>query len=227
MFKHEHHRRIAAVLKSMDADVLRQTQCYFGGGTAISMQLGEYRKSVDIDFLIRNEDGYRWLRNEVSERSFGSLFRKAPVIVGSSGIRADRYGIRALLDVEGTALKLDIVSEGRIALQGQEVEAIPVPVLNRDCLFAEKLLANADRWASPETHSRDVIDLAYMVDAWGAIPTAAFDAARRAYGPSIDVALAKAIERIMEPKWLNHCCDEMEMDRDTTRHVVNCFAQQV
>ncbi|MBM3349738.1 MAG: nucleotidyl transferase AbiEii/AbiGii toxin family protein, partial [Betaproteobacteria bacterium] len=27
-------------------------QCFFGGGTAITLRHGEYRESVDIDFLI-------------------------------------------------------------------------------------------------------------------------------------------------------------------------------
>jgi predicted nucleotidyltransferase component of viral defense system len=226
MFERAHHRLIASILGNMDINVLRKTQCFFGGGTAISMQLGEYRKSVDIDFLIGNEDGYRWLRNEITETSFGKLFRQAPTLAGSSGVRKDRHGIRALLSVGGTVVKFEIVSENRITLQGQEVEAIPVPVVDRNGLFAEKLLATADRWAAPETYSRDIIDLAYMVAVWGPIPATAFDAARHAYGSSVDVALAKAIKRITNPEWLDRCCNAMEMNRSDARQIVNRFAQQ-
>ena len=36
-------------------DRFRKLQCFFGGGSAISLQLAEYRESVDIDFLCKDE----------------------------------------------------------------------------------------------------------------------------------------------------------------------------
>lgn len=52
MFKRPHHQRIAKVLEALDAAVLAGYGVFFGGGTAIALRYGEYRESVDIDFLV-------------------------------------------------------------------------------------------------------------------------------------------------------------------------------
>lgn len=39
MFKRTHHQPIEQVLRLMNADLLKAHQCYFGGGTAIALQL--------------------------------------------------------------------------------------------------------------------------------------------------------------------------------------------
>jgi hypothetical protein len=51
MFERPHHQRIATLLQAFDADLLLQANCYFAGGTAIVLSLGEYRESLDVDFL--------------------------------------------------------------------------------------------------------------------------------------------------------------------------------
>ncbi len=51
MFNRPHHQRIAKVLGSLNADLLKQYNCLFAGGTAIALRYGEYRESVDIDFF--------------------------------------------------------------------------------------------------------------------------------------------------------------------------------
>ena len=50
MFERPHHQRIAQVLCALNAPLLRESNCLFGGGTAIALRFGEYRESVDIDF---------------------------------------------------------------------------------------------------------------------------------------------------------------------------------
>ena len=35
LFKRDHHKRIAAVLQSLNSELLTESQCWFGGGTAI------------------------------------------------------------------------------------------------------------------------------------------------------------------------------------------------
>lgn len=57
MFERPHHQRIAHVLATLDADALRQHACLFGGGTCIALRYGEYRESVDIDFLVSDAQG--------------------------------------------------------------------------------------------------------------------------------------------------------------------------
>jgi hypothetical protein len=47
MFKRAHHNRIRALLAALDADFLSRNSCFFGGGTAITLALDEYRESVD------------------------------------------------------------------------------------------------------------------------------------------------------------------------------------
>ena len=51
-FERPHHQRIAQVLCALNAPLLRDNHCLFGGGTAIALRYGEYRESVDIDFLV-------------------------------------------------------------------------------------------------------------------------------------------------------------------------------
>lgn len=52
MFERPHHQWIAQVLASLDDALLHRYQCWFGEGTAISLRRGEYRESIDIDFLV-------------------------------------------------------------------------------------------------------------------------------------------------------------------------------
>ena len=65
MFERTHHQRIAQVLAALDGTLLRRYQCWFGGGTAISLRMGEYRESIDIDFLVSDPEGYRELRQRL------------------------------------------------------------------------------------------------------------------------------------------------------------------
>ena len=62
LFERPHHRRIADILLSLDPMLLVSRGCLFGGGTAIALRWGEFRESVDIDFLVSDQAGYRELR---------------------------------------------------------------------------------------------------------------------------------------------------------------------
>ncbi len=200
---------MARLLDSLNAALLAQTRCYFGGGTAIVLLLGEYRESVDVDLLCADADGYRELRNMVNEHSLGDLVGQPWPL--PRGVRADRYGIRTFCLVEGTPIKLEIVREDRIQLDGQTVAAWRPPTLSRIDMFAEKLLANADRWADRSTASRDAIDLAMMVHHWGPIPEEAWAKARQAYGASVDRALASATDLLHHDGHLLSCLGKMGM----------------
>ena len=54
MFSREHHKSVITVLNALAPDYFQARQCYFGGGTLLALEFGEYRESVDIDFLIAN-----------------------------------------------------------------------------------------------------------------------------------------------------------------------------
>jgi len=210
MFERPHHRRIAKVLNALNVDLLSETRCYFAGGTAIVLLLEEYRQSLDIDFLCASNEGYRRLRNTVSPHSLGALLNTP--INYFRDVRTDRYGIRTVLDVDGIPIKIELVSEGRIALQGGPHPVLRVPTLAREDMYAEKLLANADRGLDASTLSRDIIDLAMMIGHWGAIPNGAWEKAKMAYGDHVVNAFETASERICDRTYLGQCLQRMGME---------------
>ncbi|MFT7311546.1 MAG: hypothetical protein ACI853_002045 [Paracoccaceae bacterium] len=59
LFRRQHHNDILHALRSFDGDFLLDAECYFGGGTAITLNFYEYRESVDIDFLCASQECYR------------------------------------------------------------------------------------------------------------------------------------------------------------------------
>lgn len=210
-WRRAHHQRIQWLLGQLNPDLLSRTQCYFGGGTAIVLKLDEYRESVDVDFLCASHEGYRELRNTVSPNSLGDLLRQ-PVPLARE-VKADRYGIRTFCLVDGVPIKLEVVREDRIALCGQTEPDFPIPVLSRIDMYAEKLLANTDRWADRSTHSRDLIDLGMMVHHWGAIPPEAWLKAEAAYGDSVLRAYNAARQQMAQAGHLTHCLSQMAMDK--------------
>lgn len=95
MFERAHHRRIATVLGALDAGLLADSACLFGGGTAIAMRYGEYRESVDIDFLISDKDGYRRLRQLLTGAAgIQAIASAGKTLTQVRETRADQYGIR-------------------------------------------------------------------------------------------------------------------------------------
>ena len=77
LFERPHHRDVALVLQSLDSAALSQRHCYFGGGTAMALRYGEYRESMDIDFMVSDLAGYRDLRQMlVNVRDFLPIARE-------------------------------------------------------------------------------------------------------------------------------------------------------
>jgi hypothetical protein len=208
MFKRPRHTLVQRILDAFDARFLSETCCYFGGGTRIVMELDEYRESLDIDLLCADKDGYRAIRSSISEDSLGQLLAR-PLTLARE-VRADRYGIRTFFDCDGEKVKFEIVAEGRIDLFSQNLPQIVVPCLDRTSCFAEKLLANTDRWADRSVMSRDLIDLAFMASHWGAIPSEALVIAEKAYGVSILRSLQRAVLQLeSDDSYRQHCIATM------------------
>jgi hypothetical protein len=210
MFKRAHHNRIQALLSALDANFLLRNGCFFGGGTAIVLALDEYRESVDIDFLCASRDGYRELRNTITNASLGAIFASPVELVRE--VRADRYGIRTFLLSDGVPVKFEVVSEGRIHVGGHIDPATGVPTLCRTDMYAEKLLANADRYNDKAVASRDIIDLAMMIGHWGRIPDEAWEKVRKAYGASADHAYDAAVGLVGNRAHLARCLAKMHME---------------
>lgn len=215
LFRRKHHNDILRVLQSLNGDVLLDAECYFGGGTAIVLNLDEYRESVDIDFLCASQAGYRKLRQALWGKSdLSGLLLPDAELETLRDVRTDQYGIRTLIGVGDVRIKFEIVREARIQLAGEMDSRLGVPVLTRECMYAEKLLANADRWADKAVLNRDIIDLSLMILRWGPIPQEAWSIVEGAYGDTAQLAYQAAIERIRDAKWLQKCMSDMSMAPD-------------
>ncbi|HDR8909197.1 MULTISPECIES: nucleotidyl transferase AbiEii/AbiGii toxin family protein [Burkholderia] len=191
MFKRPHHQNIVRFLEKLDADLLERTGCYFGGGTAIVLSANEYRESIDIDFLCASAEGYRQIRELVSDNDINKLAREPIKLVRD--VRKDRDKIYTVIDAGSgeRPIKFELVREARIPIEGQRTAHLPVATLCQTDLYAEKILANADRWPDPSVMYRDAIDLAMMVDQWGPIPGVALAKAEAAYGKDAIGSLVK------------------------------------
>jgi hypothetical protein len=211
-YRRARHRKVARVLDALDAEVLARTHCCFGGGTRIALELDEYRESEDIDFICSDLAGYRALRATVENRSLGILRPKSPVGVSLlRDVRADQYGIRTVFGVDGEPVKFEIILEARIQVTAANVKSIPVPVLDRISCFAEKWLANADRWNDPAVLSRDAFDLVFMLRAWEIDEArAGAELAVGAYGNAIRRAARAASTKLLEDaKYRRHCAGNL------------------
>jgi hypothetical protein len=207
-YRRPRHRTVARILAAIDATVLMQTNCGFGGGTRIALELDEYRESEDIDFLCSDLTGYRTLREGIGERSLGALMPTWPAgIALLRDVRADQYGIRTVIGVDGAPVKFEIILEARIALAPVRHKKFPVPVLDRASCFAEKWLANADRWNDSAVLSRDAIDLAFMLQAWEAdAALTGSSLATAAYGNAIRQCALDACAKLRDDAaYRKHC----------------------
>lgn len=218
MFERKHHRRIEQVLRSLRIEVLAAHGCLFGGGTAIALFHGEYRESVDIDFLVSDVQGYRGLRQLLTgPEGLRPLLQDSVAVELPRETRADQYGIRTLVRVDGAGIKFEIVREARIELEPPSPadQVCGVPTLTALDRAASKLLANADRWADDGVFSRDLIDLAMMAPP-PALLARAIAKAEQAYGDSVRSSLGKAIEALRRrPQRLADCVQALRMDAVT------------
>lgn len=214
MFERSRHRHVAGVLSALNAPLLAEHACYFGGGTAIALRYGEYRESVDIDFLVSRLEGYRALRQLLTgPGALQAIAKPNAVLKTLREVRADQYGIRTVVRADESAIKFEIVLEGRIALETPNTaDAIcGVATLTPLDMATSKLLANSDRWADDGVFSRDLIDLA-MMQSGKKLLRQAIDKSQKAYGNSITTDLAKARDRLMtRPGRLERCMQMMQM----------------
>jgi hypothetical protein len=214
-FMREHHQKIAHVLNSLNHEKLSNAHCYFGGGTAIALKYGEYRESVDIDFMVSDIHGYRQLRSDATDPGgLANIFSTLSQIDTSQEVRTDQYGIRSAVKVMGSSIRFEIVLEGRITFDqpGDTDKIHGVQCLNVADLIASKLLANSDRWGDASVFSRDLIDLVMMkftTPEW----QSGFAKSTRAYGESIHRDLIKACDAFLnKPIHVQGCLSRLKMN---------------
>jgi hypothetical protein len=206
-FARSGHQQVHAMLSRMDSAFLAKAQCFFGGGTRIVLELGEYRESRGMGFLCPDRDGYRLLRESVSWTSLGPIL--APELSLAREVRADQYGIRTFIEHNEAKMKFEIVREARIEIDGETIAGIPVACLTRRHCFAEKFLANADRGLDASTLSRDIVDLAFMIEGWSRQDAdAGMAMAKMAYGSTVLHSLAAVTRKMREDKiYRSRCVD--------------------
>jgi hypothetical protein len=215
VFNRAHHQRIAQVLSLLNAPLLRDYGCLFGGGTAIALRFGEYRESVDMDFMVSNASNYGKLRAMLSSaEGVAPIFIAGQQLVSQQReIRADQYGIRTVLAVSNQPIKFEIILEGRVALEpaAKEDQICGVSTLTLLDMATTKLLANSDRWADDVVFNRDLIDLA-MMQPTKELLQRAIAKASAAYGESIVRDLNKAIDRMLTRQgWLERCMQSLSI----------------
>ncbi|VEP14279.1 conserved hypothetical protein [Hyella patelloides LEGE 07179] len=211
MFKREFHRLILTVLSTFNAKYLLDYGAYFGGGTLFSLDYGEYRLSKDIDCICGVGEGYRQLRQQIYSLGYDALFSDTKEIELPQAIKSDQYGIRFPVLIKNTIIKIEIVAEGRIALEQPEYPNwSPVPCLNFKDRIAEKLLANSDRWLDNSVKSRDLIDLA-IARIHSPFPEEAFHKAEQAY-PVIEPLKEAIINFQAKPEYREECFSILQID---------------
>ncbi len=211
MYTRVHHVAVDKALAAMDSGFLGRAKCFFGGGTRVVLELKEYRESADIDFLCSDREGYRALRSTITNVSLGKIAAR-PISLARE-IIADMYGIRTVFAIDGQFIKFEIVNEARIDLSGAVVKALHVPCLDQPCCFAEKILANDDRWIDESVLSRDIIDLAYMIESWGPEPFGeGMHKAQEAYGDVVLKSVRAAAQRLIDDKtYYKKCVDGLRL----------------
>lgn len=217
-FVRTEHNIIAELLAGMNRQFLLNSKCYFGGGTAIVLSLDEYRQSLDVDFLCADVDGYRELRNALFDRGLSALFPND--VKALRDMRADATSVRIFLEFQGQRIKFEIVREARIPLDGAEHPRLKVPTLRTEDMFAEKLLANADRCYDRAVAYRDAIDLGHLVDAHGEIPGDSVVKAERAYGADVSRKLTGVLNLLLDRGEVRHAAEVLDMDYERTVSVL-------
>lgn len=215
-FERPHHQAIATVLYALNGQLLRDCHCLFGGGTAIALRCGEYRESIDMDFLVSDISGYRQLRSLLTgaDGVAALTHEKAPTLNQDRDIRADQYGIRTGLLVSGRSIKFEVVFEARIELlmPAQEEALCNIATLVPLDMVTSKLLANSDRWRDDGVFSRDLLDLAMLAPS-SVLLNQAVDKAAAAYGEAIVRDLEAAIQSLLTRSgWLERCMQAMDIN---------------
>jgi hypothetical protein len=212
LFRRLHHQRVAEVLSMLDAPLLAEHNCWFGGGTAIVLDNGEFRESVDIAFLVSDQQSYRQLRQVVRDHGLDALATRE--LESGRTPSVDGYGMRTSVLVAGVAIKFEIIHESRIDLDTPSPDdaICGVRILTRTDQVARKLLANDDRWADTSTFSRDLIDLAMMKADTVALKAGARKAVD-AYGKTVGESLHNAVAYLQDrPQRLDEYIRALKID---------------
>jgi hypothetical protein len=222
MFRREHHRRIARALELIKIENLLACGCLFGGGTAIVLQLGEYRESVDIDFLCGSIRDYGNIRRGVYDQGSAYLFRDGVKL--SRELMQGKSEMRAAIDLEDgeRPVKFEIITEGYLGgLLPSQSSVCGVPCLHPQDTMATKLMANADRGLDSAHNFRDLIDLLMVVRTFGPMQEETLRKVRAGYNTTAEQGLLKTVALLDDqPALLQRAFSALALDPDAANYVV-------
>ena len=211
-YRHPHHNVIAGILERMrNKEFLIRHGVFFGGGTAISLLHGEYRLSLDIDFLV-DAEGAVAVRNKIYTEGFNSFF---PDCVDTPNM--DRYLIRGYVQ----DVKVEFLLGSLTPISGKPLEQFfDIPTLDITSFMAQKLMANAGRgMMDPSALCKDIIDLGILAKHdMDSFPQALADA-EAACGTTIREGFTSVFMRLLEPERRKHVFEELKMSPEKEKDV--------
>lgn len=214
-FKRHDSNCIAQVLHSLDTELLDRCKCFFGGGAAIALALGEFRQSTGIDFWVSDMEGYGELKERItSEDEFASILKPGMYIEQIRPVRPNQFGVATMLRVDGMPIKFEILLEfqGGLRFDSSSTHICGVRTLNPVDMLATKLMANTNRWERDEAFNRDLIDMALMQPTSEVMAQAMSKVRQTIDRDRFEPNLGKAITRMQERDgWLSTCLDQLHV----------------
>lgn len=186
-FKIPRHNIIWAVISDMlDKKMLRDHGILFAGGTLCSMRYGEYRESVDLDFLCADKNSFNSFRANFSDVG-KFIYARNPKIT------KDRVQLW-ITTTDDRPLKVDFFYEERLQPTASDFHG--VEALDHASLMGCKLMAYCDRGMDLSERGKDFIDL-IAIDLQAPAETFenAWELAWNAYGTWLTNQLPKIIEK--------------------------------
>lgn len=189
------------MLNCLNSLFLKQNHCFLTGETAIHFLLN-YRQCNEIDLSYSSKKDFKKLRENIDLDSLGDIVKKSVEI---THVRAIRYSIQAVLALdEPMILKVEVPYSKEVQYEKSQLTSLPI--ITKESLFVEKLLANSFRYSDKSLFNKDAIDLAMMSLSWGGIPQQAWDKAIEEYGNSVVIAYEKANDCLLDRNYFDKCC---------------------
>lgn len=220
IFEFEHHNQILKLLRSLDSDLLLRSHAYFGEGTVLALDFQEYRHSQDVDFICSiARDGYKTMRSHLYDHGYHGLFLDHQSVIIHRGTM-DQYGVRLLVEIDRTPIKLEIIAEARFVTDLPRFFAWSlIPCLSIEDCFVSKLLANADCYGDTSIKSRDLIDLA-MLRIYHPLSKTIITKAENAY--EVIRPLKRAIQHFQDKQtYREECFVSLQIRRDNWPKVID------
>jgi len=186
-FKIGRHNQIWVLFETaLNRPFLEAHQMLFAGGTLASMRYGEYRESLDLDFLCSDKRAFN---------DFRANFREAGDLKYARDSRITKDRVQSWIDIgEDTPLKADFFYEERMTPTPDRFNG--VLCLDPASMMGCKLMACSDRGVETGSEGKDATDI-IAIDLYA--PPKTFEEgwkkAKDAYGSWLTGQLGKMLAR--------------------------------